>query len=153
MEKEITQEERLDLTDKQVISEKEAYAKAVMANLQTPYKEVEKIIEFPLKQVIDNQERVIKEQKEEIERLQAQLDREIHINRKMKSALEQYAFETTKMEVPKFVGNSLQPQNEADLYSPMIDKPVYDGVEEVEVPYANDTSLAQQVLKEIDNKE
>lgn len=49
------------------------------------------IEEFTLQQVIDNQERVIKEQKEDIERLQAQLDREIHINRKMKKALEIYA--------------------------------------------------------------
>lgn len=52
---------------------------------------MDKIEEFTLQQVIDNQERVIKEQKEDIERLQAQLDREIHINRKMKRALEKYA--------------------------------------------------------------
>lgn len=86
----LTQNERLDLTDKQVISEREAYAKALMTNLQTPYKKIEKIIEFPLKQVIDNQERVIKEQKEEIERLQTQLNKEIHYNRKMKRVLEKY---------------------------------------------------------------
>lgn len=35
---------------------------------------MDKIEEFTLQQVIDNQERVIKEQKEDIERLQAQLD-------------------------------------------------------------------------------
>ena len=91
--------------------------------------------------------------KAENQRLKAQLDREIHYNRIMKSALEKYAFENTKMEIPKMVGYSLQLQNEVDLNSPMVKKPVYDGVEEVEVPYANDTSLALQVLKEIDNKE
>lgn len=89
----------------------------------------------------------------ENQRLKAQLDREIKINRKMKNALEKYAFENTKIEVPKIVGYSLQLQNEVDLSSPMVNKPVYDGVEEVEVPYAIDTSLALQVLKEIDNKE
>lgn len=130
MEKDIqklTQEERLDLTDKQVISEKEAYAKAVMANLQTPYKEVEKIIEFPLKQVIDNQERVIKEQKEEIERLQAQLDREIKINRRMKYILELYA-------------------NSGYWFT-------YDDRENVFMYGGDGYDLAQQILKEIDNKE
>lgn len=91
---------------------------------------MDKIEELTLQQVIDNQERVIKEQKEDIERLQAQLDREIKINRKMKRTLEKYAFENTKMKV--FVN---------------------DRFKEMEVPYANDTSLALQVLKEIDNKE
>ncbi len=76
---------------------------------------MDKIEKFTLQQVIDNQERIIKEQKEDIERLQEQLDREIHINRKMKRALEKYA--------DPF--NDMQPINE----------------------------LAQQVLKEIDNKE
>ena len=52
---------------------------------------MDKIEEFTLQQVIDNQERVIKEQKEDIERLQAQLDREIKINRKMKSCLSAFA--------------------------------------------------------------
>lgn len=52
---------------------------------------MDKIEEFTLQQVIDNQERIIKEQKEDIERLQAQLDREIHINRKMKSCLSAFA--------------------------------------------------------------
>ena len=91
--------------------------------------------------------------KEENERLQAQLNKEIHYNRIMKRALEKYAFENTKMEIPKFIGYSLQPQNEVDLSSPMVNKPDYDGVEEIEVPYAIDKSLALQVLKEIDNKE
>lgn len=129
MTKELTQEERLDLTDKQVISEKEAYAKAVMANLQTPYKEVEKIIEFPLKQVIDNQERVIKEQKEDIERLQEQLDREIHINRKMKRALEKYA----------------------DNMNWCVDR--YSNKYKKWARCEDGFKLAKQVLKEIENKE
>lgn len=94
-----------------------------------------------------------KEIYKENKRLKAQLDREIKINRKMKRALEKYAFENTKMEIPHFIGNSLQPQNEVDLCSPLVNKPVYDGVEEIEVPYAFDKSLALQVLKEIDNKE
>ncbi len=89
----------------------------------------------------------------ENQRLKEQINKEIHYNRIMKRALEKYAFENTKMEVSKIVGNSLQPQNEADYLSPLVKKPVFDGVEEVEVPYANDTSLALQVLKEIDNKE
>lgn len=50
-----------------------------------------KIEEFTLQQVIDNQERVIKEQKEDIERLQAQLDKEIHINRIMLNTINFYA--------------------------------------------------------------
>jgi sensor domain CHASE-containing protein len=52
---------------------------------------MDKIEEFTLQQVIDNQERVIKEQKEDIKRLQAQLDREIHTNRKLVKALKEYA--------------------------------------------------------------
>lgn len=56
-----------------------------------------------------------KKLEKENQRLKAQLDREIHINRKMKSALEKYA--------DPF--NDMQPINE----------------------------LAQQVLKEIENKE
>lgn len=46
-----------------------------MENLQC--KEIEKIIEFQFKQVIDNQERVIDEQKEDIKRLQSELDKQI----------------------------------------------------------------------------
>ena len=76
---------------------------------------MDKIEEFTLQQVIDNQERVIKEQKEDIKGLQTQLNKEIHYNRIMKRALEKYA--------DPF--NDMLPINE----------------------------LAQQVLKEIDNKE
>ena len=132
-----TQNERLDLTDKQFISGKEAYAKAVMANLQTPYKEVEKIIEFPLKQVIDNQERVIKDQKYDIERLQKQLDREIKINRKMKRVLEKYASMEIELDdsYDSFTGTHW-----SDGY---IDKKSGDVF----------TKLANNVLEEIENKE
>ena len=42
-------------------------------------------------ELINDKDADILELKEENERLQAQLDREIHINRKMKKALETYA--------------------------------------------------------------
>ena len=94
------------------------------------------IEEFTLQQVIDNQERVIKEQKEDIERLQAQLDREIKINRKMKSALEKYADEKNW-----------------DSYGNDWRFGVYKDFENDDYPEYTDEKLAQQVLKEIDNKE
>ena len=90
----------------------------------------------------------------ENQRLKAQLDREIHINRKMKRALEKYAFGNTKMEIPNWIGDSLQPRNELDIFTPisLINKPEFDGVKEIEIPYANDTSLAQQTLKKWEDK-
>lgn len=91
---------------------------------------MDKIEEFTLQQVIDNQERVIKEQKEDIERLQAQLDREIKINRKMKSALEKYANSGYWFVSTEFDGDCVF------LH-----------------PDSNGYEIAQQVLKEIDNKE
>ena len=50
-----------------------------------------KLEELALTQIIDNQERVIKEQKEDIERLQSELDKQIKDNRKLVKALKVYA--------------------------------------------------------------
>lgn len=106
-------------------------------------------------ELINDKDADILELKEENERLKAQLDKEIHINRKMKRALEKYAFENTKIEIPNWIGNSLQPRNELDIFAPvsLVSKPEFDGVKEVEIPYANDTSLAQDTLKQIEEME
>ena len=93
---------------------------------------MDKSEDFTLQQVIDNQERVIKEQKEDIERLQAQLDREIHINRKMKEALKKYA-ECEPLEIKREYFNNEPTQ--------------------INKTMADIGALAKQVLKEIDNKE
>lgn len=96
---------------------------------------MDKIEEFTFKQVIDNQERVIKEQKEDIERLQTQLNKEIHYNRVMKRALEKYADKTNWRlvdETPKY--------NEVWIFTDCEPKEV--GFEP-----------AQQVLKQVDNEE
>ena len=69
------------------------------------------------------------------QRLKAQLDREIHINRKMKSALEKYADKTNWRLVDKF-----PKYNEVWIFTDC-------GPNEVGF------EPAQQVLQEIDNKE
>lgn len=78
MEKDIqklTQEERLDLTDKQVREEKLAYTISAIENTLG----------------ILSTRQTIEDLKAENQRLKEQLDREIKINRKMKRALEKYA--------------------------------------------------------------
>lgn len=90
-----------------------------------------KIEEFTLQQVIDNQERVIKEQKEDIKGLQEQLNKEIHYNRIMKRALEVYA--TGKFDPNRF---------EAGDYAYATD-----------IRSLDNGDLAREVLKEIENKE
>jgi hypothetical protein len=77
MTQEITQEERLDLTDKKIRAEKLAYTIELFKNL-------EKVTKGSA--IID-----AKSLYAENQRLKEQLDREIHINRKMKRVLEVYA--------------------------------------------------------------
>ena len=72
---EITQKERLDLTDKQVREEYLAYTTSA----------IEKTLG------ILSTGKTIEDLKAENQRLKAQLDREIKINRKMKNALKEYA--------------------------------------------------------------
>lgn len=50
---------------------------------------MEKIEEIMFKQIIDNQERVIEEQKEDIKRLQSELNKQIKDNRKLVKALKE----------------------------------------------------------------
>lgn len=88
MTKEITQEERLDLTD--IREETEAYHRKFLDYCEVFELDPEKVMQEYFHDIAINSDEY-KKLKTENERLQAQLDREIHINRKMKSALEKYA--------------------------------------------------------------
>lgn len=115
---ELTQNERYDLKRKQVMEEKEAYTNSSLENFTEHC----------------FSSRLIDRLTEDIERLKKQLDREIHINREMKSALETYSYE----------------ENWDCLY----DDPVYGKDPDTNWNKdGNGYDLAKEVLKEIDNKE
>lgn len=113
---EITQQERLDLTDKQVISEKEAYTKSM---------DIKEIMKQSIPDLLA-----------ENQRLKEQLDREIKINRKMKSVLKEYA------DKDNWEYYNLDSSDECLIGE-------YQNCEPNEVGF----EPALQVLKEIDNKE
>ena len=127
MTKELTQEERLDLTD--IREETEAYHRKFLDYCEVFELDPEKVMQEYFHDIAINSDEY-KKLKTENERLQAQLDREIHINRKMKSALEKYANSDYWFVCCEFDGDCV------------FLHPDYNGYE-----------LAQQVLKEIDNKE
>lgn len=91
------------------------------------------------------------EQEKQIERLQEQLDREIKINRKMKSALEVYANEDNwSNSCVKHLADSEYNEIEYEDSEYQIE---FTGRYGYDYDEEDGYSLAQQVLKEIDNKE
>ena len=88
MTKEITQEERLDLTD--IREETEAYHRKFLDYCEVFELDPEKVMQEYFHDIAINSDEY-KKLDAENQRLKLQLDREIHINRKMKSALKKYA--------------------------------------------------------------
>ena len=119
MTKEITQEERLDLTN--VKKEKEAFAKCIEDKIKTLLKDTKGSV------IIDTKDLYAENQ-----RLKAQLDREIKINRKMKETLKKYA-ECEPLEIKREYFNNEPTQLNKTM--------------------ADIGALAREVLKEIENKE
>lgn len=126
---EITQEERLDLKKEQVKEEMKVYDSKFSDWCEVFGFDQKKLMEEYYHDVVLNSEEY-KKLEAENQRLKKQLDREIHINRKMKKVLKEYA-------------NKYCWYRYGD-----------DGLKIV-FRYAshNGYDSAQQVLKEIDNKE
>lgn len=125
----LTQNERYDLKRKQVMGEMEAYNSEFSDWCQLFGFDSKKVMEKYFHDIAINSDEY-KKLEAENQRLKAQLDREIKINRKMKRALEKYANSGYWFVSTEFDGDCV------------FLHPDYNGYE-----------LAQQVLKEIDNKE
>jgi len=128
---EITQQERLDLTD--IREETEAYHRKFLDYCEVFELDPEKVMQEYFHDIAINSDEY-KELEEENQRLKEQLDREIKINRKMKKALKTYSYE----------------ENWDCLY----DNHVYGKDPDTNWnKEGNGYDLAQEVLKEIENKE
>lgn len=102
-------------------------------------------------ELLNDKEAEIEDLKEQNTRLQAQLNKEIQINRKMKSALEKYADEDNwSNSCVKHLADSEYNEIEYEDSEYQIE---FTGRYGYDYDEEDGYSLAQQVLKEIDNKE
>ena len=129
MTKEITQNERLDLTD--IREETEAYHRKFLDYCEVFELDPEKVMQEYFHDIAINSDEY-KKLDAENQRLKAQLDREIKINRKMKETLKKYA-ECEPLEIKREYFNNEPTQLNKTM--------------------ADIGALAREVLKEIENKE